>query len=231
MIFLGGTLHSSGPLFNILGLEVNNITMTTWGIMVFLTILSFFLGRNLKENPTSRKQAAVELAIDSLLTFLGEVVGGKEKAKRFFPILGSLFIIILAANYSGILPGMGRVKGMQAPTSTWSYTLGLALVVFVMTFYVGFRHHKLGYLRHYIQPTVVMIPLVMMEEIVRPLSLSLRLYGNVYGEETVVANISNLAPLIAPVPFMFLGLFFGFMQALVFTLLAATYLVTAFEGE
>ena len=228
---MGESLQSSGPLFHILSLEVNNITVTTWGIMIVLTILFFFLGRNLKESPTNRKQVAVELAIDSLLTFLGEVAGGKEKAKRFFPILGSLFIIILASNYSGLLPGMGHVKGMQAPTSTWSYTLGLALTVFVMTFYVGFRHHKQGYLKHYIQPTAIMIPLVIMEEIVRPLSLSLRLYGNVYGEETVVANISNLVPLIMPIPFMFLGLFFGFMQALVFTLLTATYLVAAFEGE
>lgn len=224
-------MHGGEPLFHLFGLEVNSITTTTWGIMLFLTVLFFFLGRNLKQNPTGRKQVAVELAVDSLLEFLGGVVGSREKATRFFPVLGSLFIIILVSNYSGLIPGIGHVPGMQAPTSTWSYTLGLSIIVFIMTYYIGFRHHGLGYFKHYIKPMVIMIPLILMEEIVRPFSLSLRLFGNVFAEETIVANISALCPLILPLPFMALGIFFGFMQALVFTLLTATYLVGAFDGD
>lgn len=223
--------HGGEPLFHLLGLEVNSITVTTWGIMIFLTILCYFLGRNLKLYPQGKRQVAVEYVVDGLLSFLGDVVGGRNKAERFFPLLGTLFIMILASNYSGLLPGMGHVPGMQAPTSSWSFTLGLGITVFIMTYIVGFRYHGPGYLKHYIVPVAIMIPLTLMEEIVRPLSLSLRLYGNVYGEEVVVANISQLVPLIVPIPFMMLGLFFGFMQALVFTLLTSTYLVGAFEGE
>lgn len=78
---------------------------------------------------------------------------------------------------------------------------------------------------------VFMIPLIMMEEIVRPFSLSLRLYGNVFAEETIVANIAAICPLFLPLPFMALGVFFGFMQAFVFTLLTATYFGEALEDE
>ncbi|MEG1107907.1 MAG: F0F1 ATP synthase subunit A [Oscillospiraceae bacterium] len=228
---MGESVHGGGPLFHLFGLEVNSVTVTTWGIMVFLTIVFFILGRNLKQNPGGRKQVAVELAVDSIIGFLGGVVGSREKAQRFFPILGTLFVVILVSNYSGLIPGMGHVPGMQAPTSVWSYSLGISAIVFVLTFIVGFRHHRLGYFKHYIKPVAIMIPLVLMEEIVRPFSLSLRLYGNVFAEETVVANIANLCPIGLPVPFMFMGIFFGFMQALVFTLLTATYLVGAFDGD
>lgn len=226
-----GAEHGAGPLFHLFGLEVNSITVSSWGIMLLLTLVCFFLGRNLKAKPETRRQIAVELAVGTLIDFLGGVVGSREKAKTFFPILGSLFIIILISNYSGLLPGMGYVAGMQAPTSSWSYTLGLGITVFVITYIVGFRKNGIGYLKHYIKPVAIMLPLVIMEEIVRPLSLSLRLFGNVYGEEVVVANISQLCPLIVPIPFMCLGLFFGFMQALVFTLLTSTYLVGALDGE
>lgn len=219
------------PLFYLFGLEVNSVTTTTWGIMILLTVLAFFLSRNLKQNPIGRKQVAVELAVDSLLGFLGDVVGSREHAKRFFPILGTLFIVILTANYTGLLPGMGHVSGMQTPTSAWSCTLGLGLIVFLLTYIVGFRINKFGYLRHYIKPIAIMVPLILMEEIVRPLSLSLRLFGNIYGEETVLANISDLVPFLVPVPFLCLDILLGFIQALVFTLLSATYLVGAYEGD
>jgi len=216
---------TEGPLFYLFGLEVNRITVSTWCIMGFLTLLCLVLGRGLRLHPKGRRQIAVELIVDSLLGLLGSVIGSKKIARRYFPVLGSLFIIILISNYSGFIPGF------KAPTSAWSYTLGLGLTVFVLTYIIGYRHHRLGYLKHYVKPMAIMIPLIIMEEIVRPLSLSLRLYGNIYGGETTVKSVSEISALILPIPFMCLELLFGFLQALVFTLLTATYLAGAFEGE
>ena len=99
-----------------------------------------------------------------------------------------------------------------------------------MTHILGFKAQGLRYLKHFISPHPVMLPMNIMEEFVRPLSLSLRLYGNIYAEEMLVASIFAMVPLCMPLPFMFISAFFGFIQALVFTLLTATYIASA-TGE
>jgi len=220
-----------GPLFSIMGLEVNSITTTTWGIMALLVLVCTLVTRDLKIIPQKRSQITVELAVDTLMTFLGSIMGSKEKAMKYFPLLGSLFFIILISNYSGLLPGFGHTPGLQAPTSALSFTAALAIVVFFSTHIQGVRAKGLRYFKHFIDPHPLMLPLNLMEELVKPLSLSLRLYGNIYGEETLVASIFAMAPLFIPLPFMFLGIFFGFIQALVFTLLTATYLASATAGH
>jgi F-type H+-transporting ATPase subunit a len=222
---------NGGMLFNIFGLEVNSITTTTWAIMLILSLLCVTLTRNLKVVPEGKAQLVAELAVDTLMNFLASIMGSKEKARKYFPILGSLFLIILASNYAGLIPGAGHTPGLQAPTSALSYTVALALVVFVITHIQGFKAHGFRYLKHFIEPNPLMLPLNLMEELVKPISLSLRLYGNIYGEETLVASIFAMAPLFIPLPFMFLGVFFGFIQALVFTLLTATYLASATAGH
>jgi len=226
------SVEGAGPLFKVLGLEVNSITTTTWAIMVVLTMGCLFLTRSLKEKPETKSQLIAELSVESLLNFLGSIMGSKEKARYYFPIVGSFFFIILASNYAGLLPGAGHIPGFQAPTSAISYTVALALIVFFTTHFQGFRTHGIRYLKHFIDPHPLMLPLTLMEELIKPVSLSLRLYGNIYGEETLVASIFAMLPLFVPLPFMFLGVFFGFIQALVFTLLTCTYLAssTAHEG-
>ncbi len=216
-----------GPLFSIMGLEVNSITTTTWGIMALLVLVCTLVTRDLKIIPLRKSQIIIELAVDTLMTFLGSIMGGKEKAKKYFPLLGSLFLIILISNYSGLLPGFGHTPGLQAPTSALSFTAALAVVVFFSTHIQGVKTKGIRYFKHFIDPHPLMLPLNLMEELVKPLSLSLRLYGNIYGEETLVASIFAMAPMVVPLPFMFLGIFFGFIQALVFTLLTATYLAAA----
>lgn len=220
-----------GPLFSIMGLEVNSITTTTWGIMALLVLVCSLVTRNLKIIPQRKSQITIELAVDTLMTFLGSIMGSKEKAKKYFPLLGSLFFIILISNYSGLLPGFGHTPGLQAPTSALSFTVALALVVFFTTHIQGVKTQGLHYFKHFISPHPAMLPLTLMEELIKPLSLSLRLYGNIYGEETLVASIFAMAPLFVPLPFMFLGVFFGFIQALVFTLLTATYIASATVGH
>jgi len=223
----GGMEHGPQVLFNISGLDVTSETTTMWGIMLFLAIISYLATRNMKRIP-SGIQNVMEFVVEGIIKLLSGIMG-EERAKKYLPLLGSLFIFILISNYSGLLPGAGHTPGLKAPTSNWSVTLGLATVVFLATQYYGVKERGLKYFKHFFEPIVVMFPLNIIEQFVRPLSLSLRLYGNVFGEEMVVAGLFALVPLIVPLPMMLLGLLFGFIQAFVFTLLASIYIAEATE--
>jgi F-type H+-transporting ATPase subunit a len=223
----GGAIGEPQILFNIFGLDVTSETTTMWGIMLILAIVSYLATKNMKRIP-SGLQNLMEFAVEGIINLVAGIMGEK-RAKKYLPLLASLFIFILISNYSGILPGAGHTPGLKAPTSNWSVTLGLAVVVIMSVQYYGIKERGLGYLKGFFQPIPVLFPLNIIEQITRPLSLSLRLFGNVYGEEMVVAGLFALVPLILPLPMMLLGLLFGFIQAFVFTLLASIYIAEATE--
>ncbi|MDD2400950.1 MAG: F0F1 ATP synthase subunit A [Clostridia bacterium] len=233
MLFIQPAYASSGehsePLITLFGkLEINSVTTTMWGLIIVIAVLSYFATRNVKKIPESRLQNFMEFALEGLLKFFGQVMGSEKIAKRYLPFLASFFILILCSNYSGLLPGAGlELPGLQPPTSTWSVTAGFAIVVFLATHYYGVKKKGLKYFKHFIEPIPVLLPLNILEELVKPLSLSLRLYGNIFGEEMVVAGLFALLPLFLPLPMQLLGLLFGFIQALVFTMLASIYISTA----
>lgn len=225
----GGTEeHGAQILLNLPGpFDITSEVTTTWGIMLLLGILSYLATRNMTRIPTGI-QNIMEYAVEGVVKLLAGIMG-EEKARKYLPLLGTLFLFILISNYSGILPGAGHTPGLKAPTSNWSVTLGLAIVVFFSTQFYGIKEKGLGYFKHFVQPLPFMLPLNIIEQITRPLSLSLRLYGNVFGEEMVVASLFALVPLFVPLPMMLLGLLFGFIQAFVFTLLSAIYIAEATE--
>ncbi len=210
-------------LFKILGLNVTAEVITMWVIIAVVTLISAIGTRRLKDRP-GRLQNALELAVEKLTDFFSGILG-KDRARRFLPLFGTLFIFIIVSNYSGLLPGAGVVRGFGAPTSSLSVTAGLAIVVFVSTHFLGVKCRGLkGYLRHYIKPVFFMLPFLLIEEIVRPLSLSLRLYGNIYGEESVTHQLYELIPIGVPLIMMVLSLLFCTIQAVVFTMLSAIYI-------
>ncbi|MCR4440673.1 MAG: F0F1 ATP synthase subunit A [Peptococcaceae bacterium] len=221
-----GAEHSRA-LFSLFGLEVSSVVTTMWGLMLLITLLAYLATRKLEKVPESRLQNFMEFGLEAILGLLSQVMGKEKLAKRYFPLLASFFILILASNYSGLLPGAGHIPGLQAPTSTLSVTAGFALVVFVSTHYYGVKTKGIKYFRHFIEPLPFLLPLNIIEEFVKPLSLSLRLYGNIFGEEMVVASLFALVPLFLPLPMMLLGVLFGLIQAFVFTMLAALYIATA----
>ncbi|MBX6377487.1 MAG: F0F1 ATP synthase subunit A [Clostridia bacterium] len=211
-------------LFQTFGLNVTSEVVTEWAILLVLVVVAAVLARRLRRVP-GRAQAGLELVAAFLVDgVIAPAVGGAERARRFLPFLGSLFLFILVCNYSGLLPGAGHLPGFKAPTSSLSTTVALAIVAFVATQYLGFREKGLGYFGHFFKPYVFMFPLNILEEVIRPVSLSLRLFGNIYGEETVLAVILSMVPLIAPIPLMALDLLFGFLQAFIFTTLTAVYI-------
>ena len=175
-----------------------------------------------------RLQNAVELGIEKLDGFFGNILG-LEDARKYYFFLGSLFIFIIFGNYSGIIPGVGLTKYIKAPTSSLSVTLGLGAATFVFLQAAGLKHSTRGYFRRFVTPMFFMLPLMLLDEIIKPASLALRLFGNVFGEETVTEELYHLLPIGMPVLMMGLSLLFCAIQAVVFTMLVAIYLKEELE--
>ena len=199
-------------------------------ITVVLCVLAIIAGRRIQTIPLGL-QNVVEMAIEKLYGFFEDIMG-KRTCKRYFPLVGTLFIYILISNYTGLLPAAGHVPGLAAPTSSINCTMAMAVIVFVATQAIGIReHHGPGFFKHLFKPFAFLFPLMVLEELVRPVSLTLRLYGNVFGEETVTASFFDLVPIGLPVIMQILGVLMGLVQALVFALLASIYITEAAETE
>ncbi|MEG1585071.1 MAG: FoF1 ATP synthase subunit a, partial [Anaerovorax sp.] len=126
----------------------------------------------------------------------------------------------------------GELPGLAAPTSSINFPAGLALIVFFATQIIGMReNHGIKYYKHLFTPFAFLFPLMLMEEFVRPLSLTLRLYGNIFGEESVTRSFFELVPLGLPIIMQALSVLMGLVQALVFALLAGIYISGAVEHE
>ncbi len=145
--------------------------------------------------------------------------------RSLLPLIGTLFLFLMAANLSGILPGT------QAPTARLETPAALALVVFLSVHYYGARALGLGsYLASFARPKLIMLPLNVLSEITRTFSLMVRLFGNVMSGEFVIALVISLTGLFVPIPFMALELLLGFIQAYIFTVLATVFIGAATAG-
>lgn len=216
---------AAAPLFYIGPLEVTSEITTMWGVMILITVVSILGTRNMKRIP-SGIQNVLEYGIEMYENFFSDILG-RKRARQFMPILATFFILILCSNYSGLLPLAGTLPGLKPPTSNVSTTGGFAIVVFFLCIFFGLKTNGLGYFKHFIQPVPILLPINILEQFTRPLSLALRLYGSIYGEEMVVGCLAALVPLLLPLAMQFLGVLFGAIQAFVFTLLASLYLEEA----
>ncbi len=222
--------HTTGALFSIGPLEVTGTVTTTWAIILVLTVLSILATRNLKDVPGPLQNAA-EMALDSLQNYFAGNLGW-TMMRRYFPMFATFFIFIIVSNYSGLLPGAGHFAGFSVPTACLSVTAALAIIGFFTTHTIGIREQGLGhYLKSFLKPVAVMLPLTILEQFVRPFSLALRLYGNLYGEEMVTENLYRIFPIIVPLVMQVLSLLFCMIQALVFTMLLSIYVAEATECE
>ena len=222
--------HHAGPLFSIGPLEVTSEITTMWGVLILILLVSFIGTRNMQRIP-SGLQNVLEMGIEMYENFWTDILG-KKRTRELMPFLATFFILILCSNYSGLLPLAGTLPGLKPPTSNVSTTAGLAIVVFFLVLYYNLKvQGPIGYIKHLIGPmpaiAFLMLPLNIVEQFTRPLSLALRLYGSVYGEEMVVASLAALCPLVLPLTMQVMGILFGAIQAFVFTLLASIYLEEA----
>lgn len=217
------------PFFKIGSIPVPHFVITMWVIMLLLIVLSLLATRNMKKVP-SGVQNIMEYAVEGLVNFFSGVMG-EERARAYFPLLGTFFLFILVSNYAGLIPGMGMIKGMKVPTSDVSVTAALAIITFFSVFILGIKRKGLRFFGHFLTPFALLLPLNIIEEIVRPISLTLRLYGNISGEEKIIEKLSEMVPLLLPLPMMALALLTGAIQAFVFTLLSSTYIASATEDH
>ena len=214
-------------VFHLFGLEITSAIITSWAIMLILVVLSILATRKMTDIPGPLQNLA-EMAIEKLQGFLSGVIG-ENKARKYFPVLATFFIFIVVSNYTGLLPGIGHLPGFASPTASLSVTAGLGICSFVAIHAAGFKVSGIRYLKTLLHPVAALFILTLIEQFVRPLSLALRLYGNMYGEEQVGVELAKLCPLVLPLLIKVLSLIFCLIQALVFTMLVAIFLEEATE--
>ena len=216
-------------LFSIGPLEVTGTVTTMWTIIIVLTLLSWLATRNMKEVP-GKLQNAAEMAVGYLQNYFKGTLGEKL-SKKYFPVFATFFIFIIVSNYSGLLPGAGHLKAFHVPTASLGVTAGLAIVAFFTNHVIGVKERGFGkYLVGiFTSMTIPLFFLAIIEQVVRPFSLALRLYGNLYGEEAVTENLYSIFPIIVPLVMQVLSLLFCLIQALVFTMLLSIYVSEAVE--
>jgi F-type H+-transporting ATPase subunit a len=212
---------SSAALFHLGPLAITRPVVTTWAIMVALALGCWLATRSLALHPT-RRQAALEAVVLGLAQQIRDVIG--KDARAFLPLLGTLFIFLVVANLSGVLPGVA------APTGRLETPAALALIVFAAVHYFGVRAHGvLGYLASFARPKLIMLPLNVLAEVTRTFSMMVRLFGNVMSGEFVIAMVIGLAGLFVPVPLMALEVLVGVVQAYIFTVLATVFIGAAVD--
>lgn len=169
----------------------------------------------------------LELIIDFVAGIAEDIMG--HHAKKYLPLLGTCFIFILFMNLLGLIPGF------LPPTQKMNITVGLAVVIFLSTHYFGVREHGIAYFKHFLGPiwwlSPIMLPIEIISHLARPMSLSLRLFGNITGDHAVVSGFMALVPVVVPAVFLGLGLFVSFMQAFIFTVLSMIYISGAVAHE
>ena len=213
------------PLFGETSIGITNWMVTFWIIALVIIVCSIIATHKMKMVP-SGLQNLMEWAVAGLTNFFSGVMGKKD-GEYFAPMLITFFIFILCSNYSSLLPLAGMVEGFAVPTSYINVTAGFALVTFFCIHVYGVKANRIHYLKHFVSPFAFLLPILLLEEVVKPVALAIRLYGNIYGEEEVVLQLANLIPIGLPVVMQLLGALFGLIQALVFTLLSSIYISTA----
>ena len=209
------------PLFGFL--DVTGEVVVMWALLAILAVISLIVTRNLKERP-GRFQNMIETGVEYLDNFYSDIIG-RKKARKYFYFLGSLFIFIIFSNYSGMLPGVGMTEYAKAPTSSLSVTIGLGVVTFFFLLIASLRARGLkGFLKRFWSPVIILPPLLILDEFIKPASLALRLFGNIFGEENVTERLYEILPIGAPVIMMVLSLLFCAIQAMVYTMLTSSYL-------
>ncbi len=210
-------------LFVLLGLPVTKTVVSTWVVMGFLVVLSFFLTRRLQLVPT-RFQNVLELFVEAILNLIEDMSPGN--GRKFLPLVGTFALFIGTSDVAGLVPGL------KSPTSDFNTTLALALIVFFAVPFYGIRTRGLkNYLKSYLSPSPILAPFHIISEITRTVSLALRLFGNIMGEEIIIAILFLLSPLFLPLPMMLFSIFTGIIQAYIFTVLTVVYLSAAVESS
>jgi F-type H+-transporting ATPase subunit a len=205
--------------------SINETIAFTWAVMALLVVLAWLSTRRLAvEPPISRRQNLLETIIGYMDNQIREIA--QTDQDRYLPFSGTLFLFISAANL------LDTVPGYRTPTSSISTTAALAICVFFAVPIFGIAQRGLrGYLKHYAEPSILMLPFHVIGEFSRTIALAVRLFGNMMSETMLIAILLTIAPLFLPVLLELLGLLIGQVQAYIFAVLATVYIVSASSND
>jgi F-type H+-transporting ATPase subunit a len=207
------------------------VLLVIWFVVFILLVCSLLGTVNAKRVP-HKFQNFMETA----LTFATDIAKdqlGESFYKEWIPFIATLFFFILGCNLAGALIPWKFIQlpegELAAPTNDINTTVALALLTSASYFYAGLSKKGLGYFKRYIEPIPILLPINILEDFTKPLSLSFRLFGNILADELTTTVLTSLVPLVIPLPIMALGVFAGSVQALIFSTLAAAYIAEALE--
>jgi F-type H+-transporting ATPase subunit a len=202
-------------------LKLNATIVFTWAIMLVLVVGSILITRRLTtEHQRSRWQNFLEIIVTGIEKQITEV--GLRNAKNYLPFLGTLFLFVATASLFTIIPGY------EPPTGSLSTTAALALSVLIAVPMFGIQEQGLrGYLKSYVEPTVIMLPFNIISEVSRTLALAVRLFGNMMSGAMIIGILLTITPFLFPIVMTLLGLLTGMVQAYIFSILAAVYIAAA----
>jgi len=211
------------PIFTLGPVVITSTVVTTWMIMAMLCLSGWLISRRLNTEP-GPVQTAVEGIVCAIEGAVAEVAPGH--ARQIMPFIGSLWIFLVVANLTGLVPGL------HSPTRDLSATAGLAIVVFLSTHWFGIRTQGLmTYLRHYLIPSPILLPFHLISEITRTVALAVRLFGNMMSLEMAALLILLVAGFLAPVPILMLHIVEALVQAYIFGMLALIYVAGGIQSQ
>lgn len=234
---------SAEPLWHIGSFTINNSLIMTWIVMIVLVTFAFFAGRKIQKYPTGLQNFA-EMVIEGLHSNIESLA--HNLTKRIFPLIATFFLFIMVSNYFGLLPGVGTIglkeikEGKEVlvpifrpPAADLNFTLALALISVVMTHYISLTTiGASAYIARFLSFNPIYLFVGILEivaEFTKIISLSFRLFGNIFAGEALLTTISSLLAFIAPLPFMMLELLVGFVQATVFMMLTLVFITILAE--
>ena len=202
-------------------LKLNATIVFTWGLMFVLVVGSKLITRKLSTDlQRTRWQNLLEIVVTAIEKQIGEV--GLSEPRKYLGFLGTLFLFVATASLCTVIPGY------EPPTGSLSTTVALALCVLVAVPFFGILDQGLGgYLKSYVEPTVIMLPFNIISEISRTLALAVRLFGNMMSGAMIIGILLTITPFIFPIVMTVLGLLTGMVQAYIFSILAAVYIAAA----
>lgn len=207
------------------------VLVVIWFVIILLLLFSIIGTTNSTRIPNGFQnfmEGALDFVVDIAKNQLGE-----SFYKDWIPFIGTLFFFIFGCNWAGAIVPWKLIElpegEFAAPTNDINTTVALALLTSIAYFYAGLSKKGLGYFKRYIEPIPLLLPINILEDFTKPLSLSFRLFGNVLADELTISVLTSLVPLVIPLPIMCLGIFAGSVQALIFSTLAAAYIAEALE--
>ena len=211
------------------------VILTSWFVLSIILLLTVLFNINLKFIPKQQSLQNFTEYITEFIVDLAKIQIGEADYKNWIPFLGTIFLFVFISNWSGALIPWHIIEipngELAAPTNDINTTVALALLTSFSYFYAGFSKKGISYFKRYVQPAAFLLPINVLEDFTKPLSLSFRLFGNILADELVVGVLLSLVPLFIPIPLMLLGLFTSAIQALVFSTLAGAYIGESVEDH